>query len=258
MVLMPHDISPKVAQPSTWQALWLIARRGAIESLRDRMTLIISLLFAIGGPVMVVQTVVRFQTAVIGPGEEAAVGRSLAIFFLILGLAPTTGAVGIASGQFAGEKEAGSLTPLLASPASNVAIFGGKILAAVIPALLYAAVAELTFLLNLVWMLGWDGVAFLPRALSLTLLALVPVIAIFFSAVASIVSSRVRTFNTAQQISGLVVAPVSALVILLAFNLARLGVRGMVLVLLACIAVDLIVVIVAARTWRREEVLAGN
>ena len=51
-------------------------------------------------------------------------------------------AVGIASGQFAGEKERGILTPLLASPASNVAIFGGKVLGAIIPPLSYSLVAE--------------------------------------------------------------------------------------------------------------------
>jgi ABC-type Na+ efflux pump permease subunit len=236
----------------------MIARRGALESLRDRMTIVVSLLFAIGLPTLIVNTVVRIQVALSGPGDEAALGQALAIYFLMLGLAPTTGAVGIACGQFAGEKEAGSLAPLLASPASNFAIFGGKILAAVLPTLVFAAVAEIVFLINLLVVIGVAGVALLPANLSLAMLALVPAMAIFSATIASLVSSRVRTFNTAQQISGLVLAPFTALLAGVAFNLPRLGTVGLFAIVVGFFALDLLLTTLAARTWRREEVLAGR
>lgn len=246
------------SRASEGRALWLIARRGALESLRDRMTIIVSLLFAIGLPTIIVNTVVRLQVMLSAPGEEAALGQALAIYFLMLGLAPTTGAVGIACGQFAGEKESGSLAPLLASPASNVAIFGGKILAAVLPTLVFAAVAEIVFLINLAVVIGLAGIALLPGDLSLAMLALVPALAIFSATIASLVSSRVRTFNTAQQISGLILAPFTAILAAIAFNLPRLGTLGLIVVVLAYFAIDLILALLAARTWRREEVLAGK
>ena len=58
------------------KALWMIARRGALESLRDRMTIVVSLLFAIGLPTLIVNTVVRIQVALSGPGDEAALGQA--------------------------------------------------------------------------------------------------------------------------------------------------------------------------------------
>lgn len=256
-----YDISPRVQgihRAGELRTLWLIARRAAVESLRDRMTIAINLLFSIGLPILIVQTVVRFQVAASAPGEGRALGQALAIYFLLLGLAPTSGAVGIACGQFAGEKEMGSLAPLLASPASNGAIFGGKILAAVLPALLFAIVAEVTFLINLLALIGVAGVRLLRGDLSLALLALVPGVAIFTATIGSLVSSRVRTFNTAQQISGLVLAPLTGSLAILAFRLPHVGTAGLVAVVAGVFALDALLIVVAARTWRREEVLAGR
>lgn len=261
MLDVAHDISPEVrtmGRADELRSLWLIARRGALESLRDRMTILVSLLFAFGLPILIVQTAVRFQVALSVPGEEAALGQALAIYFLMLGLAPCSGAVGIACGQFAGEKEAGSLAPLLASPASNIAIFGGKILAAVLPALLFAIVAEVTFLINLLALIGVAGVRLLPGDLSLAMLAMVPGVAIFTATVGSLVSSRVRTFNTAQQISGLVLAPFTGSLAILAFRLPRVGTLGLLVVVVGIFALDALLIVIAARTWRREEVLAGR
>src|SRR4051794_31039355 len=116
------------ARPREWRSLWLIAQRGALESLRDRMTLILSLFFALVFPAFMVLTIIRSQVAVaVANGAAGALGNTLAIYLLTIGLLPTSGAIGVACGQFAGEKEQGSLAPLLASPASNGAIFGGKI-----------------------------------------------------------------------------------------------------------------------------------
>jgi hypothetical protein len=138
------------------RTLWLIARRAAVESLRDRMTIAISLLFSIGLPILIVQTVVRFQVALSAPGRSGA--RAGAGDLLpAAGARPDLGRGGDRLRAVRGEKELGSLAPLLASPASNGAIFGGKILAAVLPALLFAIVAEVTFLINLLALIGWRG-----------------------------------------------------------------------------------------------------
>ena len=261
MLDVAHDISPQVrtmGRADELRALWLIARRGATESLRDKDD-------DPGQPALRFWPAdpdrangCPFQVALSAPGEEAALGQALAIYFLMLGLAPCSGAVGIACGQFAGEKEAGSLAPLLASPASNLAIFGGKILAAVLPALIFATVAEVTFVVNLLALIGTAGVRLLPGDLSLAMLAMVPGVAIFTSTIGSLVSSRVRTFNTAQQISGLVLAPFTGSLALLAFRLPHVGTLGLVAVIVGIFALDALLIVIAARTWRREEVLAGR
>src|SRR3954453_13890069 len=194
-----RTLSPP-ARPREWRSLWLIAQRGALESLRDRMTLILSLFFALVFPAFMVLTIIRSQvTVAVANGAAGALGNPPGIYPLTIGLLPPSGAIGVACGQFAGEKEQGSLAPLLASPASNGAIFGGKILGSILPTLLFSLVAESVYLGGLALVSGADKLRLLPPALSLTMVALVPAVALFTATVASLISSRVRTFNAAQQ-----------------------------------------------------------
>lgn len=247
------------ARPREWRSLWLIARRGALESLRDRMTLFMSLFFALVFPTIMVLTIIRMQVAgALADGHEGALGKTLAIYLLTLGLLPTSGAVGVASGQFAGEKEQGSLAPLLASPASNGAIFGGKILGSILPVLLFALAAEITYLGVLALVTGADTLRLLPPALSLVMIALVPAVALFAATVASLISSRVRTYNTAQQLGGLVLLPFWGLIFGLTLKLQDWGTGGLVAVVLGLFFIDAALVTLAAATWRREEVLANR
>lgn len=252
---LPEVHLPASARPGDRATLWLIARRAALESLRDRMTLGFNLFFALALPIGLVLTVVRWQAAAIREtGGE--LGPTLAVYLLSVGLMPATGAVGVASGQFAGEKEQGSLAPILASPASNLAIFGGKILGAVLPSIAFAVVAEVAYLGGLALVVGADAVRQLPVGLSVALAALVPAVAVFAATVASLVSSRVRTYNTAQQVGGLALVPFWGLVFGLTLRVQAWGLGALLAVVLGLVIADALLVAVAAATWRREEVLA--
>lgn len=243
--------------PGDFRALLLIARRGALEALRDRMTLLMSLFFALVFPTFMLLTVIR-PLATRGTGGQPAgsLGTVMTIYLLMVGLLPSTAAVGIAAGQFAGEKEQGNLAPLLASPTSNVAIFGGKVLGAIVPAMLFAAVAETTYLGGIALLLGIDTLRLLPPALALAMLALVPSVALFAATVASLISSRVRTFQAAQQLSGLLLLPLWGVLFGLTFKLLAWGAWTLGALVAGLLAVDVALTLLAAATWRREEVLA--
>lgn len=238
------------------RVLLLIAWRGALEALRDRMTLLMSLFFALLVPnVLVISTVVPTVDHD-ASAHRSTVSALLAIYLLIIGMMPSTASVGIACGQFAGEKEQGILTPLLASPASNLAIFDGKVLGSVIPATIFSVVAEATYLISVAVFTGSDTLRLLPLGLALGMLAMVPATAIFAATVASLISSRVRTFNTAQQVSGLALVPLWGIIIGLGFKLNDWGTPVLVLVVVGLFAIDAALAVAAALTWRREEVLA--
>ena len=130
---------------------WLIARRAAVEAFQDRLSFLMGVGFAVVVPILLVVVEVRSLARSATAGADPAFEAALAFNLLLVGLLPTVSAVGIASGQFAGEKERGILTPLLASPASNVAIFGGKVLGAIIPPLSYSLVAEVVYVLGPAW-----------------------------------------------------------------------------------------------------------
>lgn len=249
-VLESNVVAPPRA-PSDLRVTWLIARRGAIESLRDRMTVIMSVFFALVLPLaLVIGVVVPLR------GDPSSLERVLAIYVLIIGLMPASSAIGIASGQFAGEKEQGNLTPLLASPASNLSIFGGKVVSAVAPSIIFSVLAELCYLIYLTLFLGVDTLRLLPVGISLAMIVLVPVTSLFAAIVASLISSRVRTFNTAQQVSGLALIPLWGVVIGLSFKLQDWGTLAVVSMVVVLAIIDLALTIVSAKTWRREEVLS--
>jgi ABC-type Na+ efflux pump permease subunit len=238
--------------PGDLAMTWLIAWRAAVEALHDRVTVLMSVFFAIVLPfVLLVLAILPLAT-----DGEAKLGGLLAFYLLLVGLMPAVSAVGIAAGQFAGEKERGVLTPLLASPASNVAIFGGKVLGAIIPPLIYATLAETMYVLGIAMLLGPSRVLLLPAWLSITMLALVPGVACFAAIVSSLISSRVRTYNAAQQIGGLVLMPVWGLMLGLAVKLEDWGPPALVGAVTGLVLIDIVLTVIAATTWRREEVLS--
>jgi len=100
-------------------------------------------------------------------------------------------------------------------------------------------VAEGVYLTGLVVTLGADKLRLLPPSLSLTMLALVPIVALFAATMASLVSSRVRTFNTAQQVSGLVLLPLWAVVFGVAVKLRTWGAWSLIALVLALLAIDI-------------------
>jgi ABC-type Na+ efflux pump permease subunit len=218
------------------------------------MTVIMSCVFSLLFPLFMVAAVVR--PVALSNADRDVVVAVLAGYVLLIGLIPTTSAAGIAAGQFAGERERGCLTPLLASPASNLAIFGGKVLGAVIPAVLFAAIAECAYLLALSVAVGPATIALIPPALAGLMLVLVPGVAVFAAIVASLISSRVRTFNSAQQISSILLLPVWALLFGAAFKMGSWGAWTLALAVAIVYAVDVALTLASASTWRREEVLA--
>jgi ABC-2 type transport system permease protein len=238
--------------PGELHMTWLIARRAAVESLCDRLSFLVGIFLALVLPVSLVVVVVTPRAA---SGDEA-LGNVLAFYLLVVGLVPAASAVGIAAGQFAGEKERGILTPLLASPASNFAIFGGKVLGAILPSLLYAAMGEVVYVISLAVVLGPSRLGVLPPPLSLAMVILIPAVTCFAAVVSSLVSARVRTFNAAQQLGGLLLMPVWAVILGLAARLQDWGPGALFGAVGGLVVLDVALTALGAATWRREEVLS--
>jgi ABC-type Na+ efflux pump permease subunit len=251
---IPIEMARDAALPSDLVTTWLIARRAALESLRDRTTVGISALWSLVAPFLLVLLVLRPQADRTGDGR--ALAAAMAVYLLVVGLMPSSGAVGIAAGLFAGEREQGNLLPLLATPASNRAIFGGKVLGAVLPTLLYAGIAEVSYLAEIWQLLGASTLQRLPLALSGAMVALVPAVAILGAGVASLVSSRVRTYQSAQMLSSLALYPIMAVLIGVAIQMQRWGPSALLLAVGAVVALDVLLILLSAAIWRREEVLA--
>src|SRR5262249_33525133 len=131
-------------------AVWLIARRAAVESLNDRGTRLMNVFFSLVAPLALLVLVIRPLSA----ASADLTSSVLPFYLMVIGMMPAVGAVGIAAGQFAGERERGVLTPMLASPASNLAIFGGKVIGSILPPVLYSAIAQVIYIAGVAVILG--------------------------------------------------------------------------------------------------------
>jgi ABC-type Na+ efflux pump permease subunit len=213
------------------------------------------------GVSLVINTFVVWSTIrpIVGSDSSTShlvVGNTLAFLLLLVALINGQPAVGIAAGVFAGDKERGCLLPLLATPTSNTALLAGKVLGAVIPALLYTIVGILIYIAEIVLFFGSGTLTLLPLGLSLAIAAFIPALLIFAATIASIISSRVATFQSAQTYSSLITTALWLIFGALVFVAGFFALWIFVLGVLIAYILDGVLIIFAARTWEREEVMA--
>lgn len=238
---------------STPTTVWLIAHRQMIEALRKRSSLIT---FGIS---LVINTFIIWNTIQLQNQSldgQQRIGNTLAYLLLFVALLNAQPAVGIAAGVFAGDKERGCLLPLLATPTSNVALIAGKVLGAVIPALLYTLGGIAFYLLEIALLLGPATLLLMPLGLSLAVLAFIPGLLIFAATVASIISSRVTTFQSAQTYSSLITTGLWIIFGVLILLASLFSFWIFVLAVPTIYILDSQLIILTVRTWQREEVMA--
>ncbi|MCR4392016.1 MAG: ABC transporter permease [Candidatus Acetothermia bacterium] len=186
------------------------------------------------------------------PGAQAALFNTALMYFLVL---PVMIPVTLAVYSIVGEKEQGTLEPLLATPLTDWEIFVGKALVAVVPALALTWGVFGLFVIAARIILGEipAGVLSVPWLLSIFVLS--PLLALFGVLVSMLISSRTSDPRAAYQFSGLAVVP--SLIPLIVYS-ARMTVVNLVLVILEgglLVLLDLGLLYLATKLFRREEIL---
>lgn len=119
----------------------------------------------------------------------------------------------VAASSFVGEKERKTLESLLYTPIDIASLFWGKLLSAFIPAIGLTLISALGYML-VVNILGYDlfGQFIFPQANWLVLIFwVVPTVSLFAIFLNVYVSARVKGFQEAYQLGGLVILPIIAL-----------------------------------------------
>lgn len=179
----------------------------------------------------------------------------LPIFFII----PLIASSVIASDSFAGEKERKTLEALLAAPFSDQELLLGKILVAFVPAMLVTLISFGVFsiLVNIVsYQTFGSTIPFPNLTWMVAIFIFSPLLSLAGIGVTVVVSSIVRGYREAQQISGLLVLPVIALVLGQASGMLFLTPMLMLLLAVIFAAVDVLVFYVGLRLFAREEILS--
>ena len=179
----------------------------------------------------------------------------LAPMFLIM---PLMFASVVGADSFVGERERKTLEALLYSPATDMELFLGKVLAAVIPAiglswltyLVYIIVVNIAShgLFNRIWfpLSTWWPLMFW----------LTPAFALLGISATVLISSRVKTFMEAYQLTGSLVVLVLALVVGQATGVLYLGAGMVMLVGTLVWIIDAILIHMSVRRFKRSMLIA--
>lgn len=133
-------------------------------------------------------------------------------FFLLIPIM-TSSIIGASS--FVGEKERKTLETLLYTPMSIKELFFSKVVSTFVPAYGVTIVSFMVFgiIANIGGWRYFESIIFPNAKWMITILLISPAVALLGIIFMVIVSSRVNTFQEAQQMSGFIVVPVVALII---------------------------------------------
>lgn len=166
----------------------------------------------------------------------------------------------ISADSFVGEKERDTLEPLLATPIANGELFVGKLLTAVIPAVLGTWLGVIIFSAA-VWRANNP---YLPRVLLsdadwlISTLVIVPLLATMAAGVAALISTRVATYRAAYQLNGLIVLPVITLLIPQTVVLFFVTPYALSVLGLGFAALDAVLLLTAIHFFDRDQLLRGR
>ncbi len=188
------------------------------------------------------------------PAEaQAPLFNAALLYFLIL---PVMIPVTLGVYSVVGEKEQGTLEPLLATPLSDLELFLGKSLVAVVPALLLTWAVFGLFLLATSFMMPGGippGVLNLPWLLSIFVLS--PFMALFAALVAMLISSRASDSRAAYQFAGLAVVPSLIPLIVYSARLTAVDLKFVAIEGGSLVALNAALLYLGIKAFRREDIL---
>jgi ABC-type transport system involved in multi-copper enzyme maturation permease subunit len=192
------------------------------------------------------------------PASDASELYNFPVQLFTLGLAALLPTV-VGAYSVVGEREQGTLEPLLGTPVTTEEFVLGKALALLIPA---AAESYLIFgsIDGAVWLLrpaAVSAVALRPSIL-LAQLIFTPLLACLAVWLSMTISARTRDARVAQQLGVLANLPVIALAIMLGFHVIEVTVPLAVALGAALVALDVAGWPLAAKTFNRERLILGT
>lgn len=229
----------------------VITRREARDHFRDWRIIGPVLLLIIILPVFMNYASGRFLDFADRYGAHIEAGQVYPFLLMVVGFFPITVALVLALESFVGEKERRSLEPLLSSPLSDFQIYFGKLLAALIPALM---ASYLGMVLYLVWMY-LQGIWFPGGVQILQIFVLATTNCLLMVSGAVVVSSQTTSMRAANILAVFIIIPMA--ILLQAESAVIVWSNNAVLfwTLLGEIAVAVLLIRIGVAHFNREELI---
>ncbi len=191
-----------------WEMVWLVASRELQDQLRDWriifpivfLTLVLPFLADLGA-----QAAINFTTKY---GTPLIAERLVPFLLLVVGFFPITVSLVIALESFVGEKERGTIEPLLSSPLEDRQLFMGKLLAGTAAPLFTAYVGIGVYLLGYISSISASR---MPNRMAQTLI-LTTVQAILMVSGAILISTQATSVRASSLMASFIVIPMALLI----------------------------------------------
>jgi ABC-type transport system involved in multi-copper enzyme maturation permease subunit len=241
---MQDEVRPLPALPGTF----VVMRRELRALLQDRRSVWLMVIFGLLVPILIANGAIGAKGK---PSVVLGIMTEVLVFPYIAGLQAALTA-------FVGEREHGTLGPLLATPLSNVSIFAGKLLgSAYVPSLATSAVGLTAFILFLRGKPS-DPFRIVSHSTLIAMIALSLIAGLAMVVFGLLLGSKAKSVRGAQGITAVVVFPVIFGVQLLAqvvLTHSAWFAWGVMLILVVSIIAS---IGLSARIWNREEALVST
>ena len=177
-------------------------------------------------------------------------------FSLLLLMVPIVAAMSLATHAVIGEKQARALEPLLATPISTLELLLAKVASPFVFALALSWLAAAIYLL-IALAFGEPGVwqAVLGPRFVLMFVVLGPLVELASLLLSVIVSSRANDPRSAQQITALLILPVTGLFVAQLMGVFVVNAAFLVFGAVGCVILNAVLLWVGVRVFQRESIL---
>ena len=190
-----------------WDAIWLVARREFIDQFRDWRIVVPMLLLISVFPFIADDTTRQAISFMNRFGGDLILDNLIPFVILIIGFFPLSFTLVVALESFVGEKERGTMEPLLSSPLEDRHLYLGKLLVGIVTPLVFSFVSIGIYLL----LVSRRNVDF-PSVYMLSLILLLTFAhAILMVSSAIVISVQATTIRAANLMASFIVVPVAFL-----------------------------------------------
>lgn len=190
-----------------FQAIWMVARREFIDQFRDWRIVVPMLLLVSLFPFIADDTTRQAINFMNRYGGDLILDSLVPFVVLVIGFFPLSFTLVVALESFVGEKERGTIEPLLSSPLEDRHMYLGKLLVGITTPLVFSYASIVIYLI----LVTRRAVAF-PSAYMLSLIFLLTFAhAVLMVSSAILISVQATTIRSANLLASFVVVPVAFL-----------------------------------------------
>ena len=191
----------------SWQAIWMVARREFLDQFRDWRIVVPMILLVSLFPFVADDTTRQAINFMNRYGGNLILDNLVPFVVLVIGFFPLSFTLVVALESFVGEKERGTIEPLLSSPLEDTHMYLGKLLVGIATPLVFSYTSIGIYLI----LVARRNVEF-PSAYMLALILLLTFAhAVLMVSSAIIISVQATTIRAANLLASFVVVPVAFL-----------------------------------------------